>query len=263
MAQVEYRFTFLDVLLEDEERGKDLRADRARSAPPLLSLESPQGCWKTSLEEAAVRSYVHSLPLPTVAVSQAVPETQAPAAAAMSVGLQAQDEAEEEPGRPQILVSAGSLGHPELCQRPCVHVAAGRQCEAGDACNYCHHPHRHVPVMDKRQRHILEEMPKADFLRLALQLLEDKARTMELHGTEVLFGILQEEMPSESSETMPAETTPRGPPHGMSRCLRAASFSTLASLAARKCTEGAKMRIREAMQTLRAQSGASQRKLDV
>ena len=50
MAQIEYRFTFLDVLLEDEERGRDPRAGRARSAPPP-GPGSPRMC----AEEAAQR----------------------------------------------------------------------------------------------------------------------------------------------------------------------------------------------------------------
>ena len=73
MARVECRFTFLDVLLEDEERGKDLRAGRARSEPPLCPEipESPRS------SEEALRRYVR--PLPTVALGQ-VPAALVPAA---------------------------------------------------------------------------------------------------------------------------------------------------------------------------------------
>ena len=111
--------------------------------------------------------------------------------------------------------------------------------------------------MDKRQRRILEEMPKADFLRLALQLLEDKARTMELGGTEVLFGILEGEVHPPGTPA-PAGAPSCSLPKGMMRCLRAMGFRNVASLAARKCAEGAKIRIREAMQALRARVSEGQ-----
>ena len=217
MARVECRFTFLDVLMEDEARGQDLREGRAHSALPSLCLESP----------CVVGQVVHPA-VPTAAVP-ADPAVPAVPAAAMSSGPQAQNEAQQAPGIPEcpVPVSAGSLGHPELCQRPCVHVAGGRQCEAGETCNYCHRPHRHVSMLDVRQRRIFDKMPKAEFLRLALQLLEDRARTVELRGTEVfaIFGILEDEMRAEISQT------PRGPPQALMRNLRAANFSTLVSLA--------------------------------
>ncbi|CAE7387209.1 Pka-R2 [Symbiodinium natans] len=228
MAQVECRFTFLDVLLEDEERGRDLHAGRARSAPPPLCLESLESPW--SLEEAAVRSYVRSLPTVFAGpeVPRAVPVVPAPA-------------------------SAGSMGHPELCQRPCVHVAAGRNCEEGDACGFCHVPHSHAHKMDKRQRRIIQEMPKADFLHLALQLLKDKAETMQHRGTEVLFGILETEMHSEGT-SVPEMTTPSRLPRALMRCMREASFSTVVGWAARKCTDDARIQLYGATQTLRNQA---------
>ena len=123
----------------------------------------------------------------------------------------------------------------------------------GDACNYCHLPHSPGPKLDKRQRRIIEEMPKAHFLPLALELLADKARAMELQGTEALMGILENEVQSEDA---PAAAAPAGvsgrPPLGLMRCLRAMGFRNLTNMAARKCAEGTKIRIRETVQALRA-----------
>ena len=79
--------------------------------------------------------------------------------------------------------TSGDLG--ALRREPRARVVIGKHwkhCEAGDACNYCHLPHSPGPKLGKRQRRIVEEMPKADFTRLAFQL-EGKVRTMELQGT--------------------------------------------------------------------------------
>eukprot|EP00439_Symbiodinium_sp_Y106_P052559 s5291_g7.t1 len=40
----------------------------------------------------------------------------------------------------ELLPSHGSLGHPEVCRRPCIYFLAGH-CENGNACAYCHLPH--------------------------------------------------------------------------------------------------------------------------
>ena len=112
MAQLAYRSTFLDVLLEDEERAQDPFAGRAQSAPPI-------GCGRARLspDAAAVHAYVQSLSgfaTATRADSAEAEDGQEP--------LQSQEVAAKEP----VELSAGSLGHPVLCQRPCVHTAAGR-----------------------------------------------------------------------------------------------------------------------------------------
>ena len=110
MAQLAYRSTFIDVLLDDEERVQDRRAGRARSAPPI-------GCGRARLspDEAAVHAYVQSL-------SGFATATRADSAEDGQEPLQSQEFAAKE----RVELSAGSLGHPVLCQRPCVHTAAGR-----------------------------------------------------------------------------------------------------------------------------------------
>ena len=82
------------------------------------------------IPEVQLHPYVHSLP-------GGVTGWEAPGEQG-----QAQDESREP--CPELTMgegpstSAGSLGHPVLCKRPCVHVAAGRFCAAGSACNFCH-----------------------------------------------------------------------------------------------------------------------------
>ena len=51
-----------------------------------------------------------------------------------------------------VIPSAGSIGHPVLCRRPCIRFAKG-SCEMGDACDYCHlGQHFQFKALDKRQR---------------------------------------------------------------------------------------------------------------
>ena len=128
MAQIAFRFTFLDVLLEGEERAQDLRAGRARSEPPA----GPGRRRPLSPEEVEAHLYVRSLPGGITGGD--APEEQG----------QEQDSWEATEPQPESTtgedpsVSAGSLGHPVLCKRPCVHAAARRFCAAGAACDFCH-----------------------------------------------------------------------------------------------------------------------------
>ena len=122
MVEISYRFTFLDVLCEDEERAQDTRAGRARSEPPISHGHS----WR-SPEEAELFSYVRSLPL---GISE-----QAPDATHRAWEPSEQPHPESITGEGSDL-NVGSLGHPVLCKRPCMHVAAGRQCEATSATAY-------------------------------------------------------------------------------------------------------------------------------
>eukprot|EP00439_Symbiodinium_sp_Y106_P033584 s4664_g4.t1 len=56
--------------------------------------------------------------------------------------------------------SIASIGHPELCSRPCVHIARGGWCPDGFDCRYCHIPHGGPgPKPDKAQRRLMKAMP--------------------------------------------------------------------------------------------------------
>ena len=116
MASIAYRFTFLDVLLEDEERTQDSRAGRASSAPPPGFRQA-----QSNPDEAAVHAYVRTLPSFVTATSADSEETQADSEEAPELL-----ESQEVSGNESMQLSAGSLGHPVLCKRPCVHMAAGR-----------------------------------------------------------------------------------------------------------------------------------------
>ncbi|CAJ1392763.1 unnamed protein product [Effrenium voratum] len=59
--------------------------------------------------------------------------------------------------------SLGSVGHPQLCRRPCAHFAKNAGCPRAKHCAFCHLPHRHVSL-DKRMREQLASCSEAELL---------------------------------------------------------------------------------------------------
>eukprot|EP00747_Dinoflagellata_sp_TGD_P198841 gnl/TRDRNA2_/TRDRNA2_71957_c0_seq1.p1 gnl/TRDRNA2_/TRDRNA2_71957_c0~~gnl/TRDRNA2_/TRDRNA2_71957_c0_seq1.p1 ORF type:complete len:316 (+),score=46.42 gnl/TRDRNA2_/TRDRNA2_71957_c0_seq1:67-1014(+) len=83
------------------------------------------------------------------------------------------------------VVNPGSLGHPELCPRPCLYYASGK-CTNGDACEFCHMPHLKRPAhLDKRHREMLKEMPFSECVQILLPIMKQKAQALSL-GPEVV-----------------------------------------------------------------------------
>ncbi|CAE7260258.1 unnamed protein product, partial [Symbiodinium sp. KB8] len=55
----------------------------------------------------------------------------------------------------------GTWGHPELCNRPCVHMQKTSQCPSGQRCEHCHLPHvAPVAKMDKLQRTLIQQLSR-------------------------------------------------------------------------------------------------------
>lgn len=76
----------------------------------------------------------------------------------------------------------GSVGHPDLCGRPCLFAASG-VCDNGAACEYCHESHGRRPAKaDKRQRGLLSSMPTARSKLLMFPTLRQKV--LELNPPE-------------------------------------------------------------------------------
>jgi len=71
-------------------------------------------------------------------------------------------------------VSAGSAGHPQLCNRPCIQFQRG-ECQAGVACRFCHLSHGgrggRTPHLDKRHREQLLRLPFAQRAAVALPIM--------------------------------------------------------------------------------------------
>eukprot|EP00929_Paragymnodinium_shiwhaense_P004648 TRINITY_DN10575_c2_g2_i1.p1 TRINITY_DN10575_c2_g2~~TRINITY_DN10575_c2_g2_i1.p1 ORF type:complete len:266 (-),score=57.80 TRINITY_DN10575_c2_g2_i1:278-1075(-) len=85
-------------------------------------------------------------------------------------------------------VNSGSMGHPELCSRPCLYFPSG-QCANGSDCDFCHMVHNKRPVhLNKRHREALKVMPVAQCLAVMVPVLRTKAQSLRLAPkfTEVL-----------------------------------------------------------------------------
>ncbi|CAE7888410.1 unnamed protein product, partial [Symbiodinium microadriaticum] len=75
-------------------------------------------------------------------------------------------------------VNPGSLGHPELCARPCIYVRSG-SCTSASKCGFCHMPHsRRALRLDKRHRECLRRMPFKHVLKGLVPIIRTKILTI-------------------------------------------------------------------------------------
>eukprot|EP00747_Dinoflagellata_sp_TGD_P151766 gnl/TRDRNA2_/TRDRNA2_177241_c0_seq2.p1 gnl/TRDRNA2_/TRDRNA2_177241_c0~~gnl/TRDRNA2_/TRDRNA2_177241_c0_seq2.p1 ORF type:complete len:361 (+),score=60.94 gnl/TRDRNA2_/TRDRNA2_177241_c0_seq2:71-1153(+) len=80
----------------------------------------------------------------------------------------------------RLVSHSGSVGHPELCSRPCLYYAAGK-CVNGNACRFCHEPHPdRAHHLDKHHRQMLKAMPFSTSLHLMSPIIKTKAAALDL-----------------------------------------------------------------------------------
>mmetsp|Transcript_40475 Transcript_40475/g.94633 ORF Transcript_40475/g.94633 Transcript_40475/m.94633 type:complete len:247 (-) Transcript_40475:57-797(-) len=75
----------------------------------------------------------------------------------------------------------GTWGHPELCNRPCVHMQKSGECPSGQRCEHCHLPHA-APVakMDKLQRRLIQQLSRDAVIVILLPQIRQRAATAGL-----------------------------------------------------------------------------------
>lgn len=72
----------------------------------------------------------------------------------------------------------GSLGHPDLCPRPCIYYRSGT-CTSGADCTFCHLSHSRRPLrLDKRHREALKRMPFRKLLNVVVPILTSKVAAL-------------------------------------------------------------------------------------
>ena len=128
-GQLMFRATFIHFQEEEaEEDSKVASSLRSRSAPPGRSRESWNHGWEE--KNAASQRYVRKLlasPTPSCEPEDASPD---PAAQEPHESVEPLEEEPSPEGPvPRLAtpaVSCGSVGHPGLCRRPCVHFAKAR-----------------------------------------------------------------------------------------------------------------------------------------
>eukprot|EP00913_Durusdinium_trenchii_P029449 g27602.t1 len=81
------------------------------------------------------------------------------------------------PGVALRAVNPGTLGHPHVCRRRCVHLSRGN-CRQGANCGYCHLDHTRVTKLDKKHRAMLDELPKGVLMLTVLHFLRLNAEEM-------------------------------------------------------------------------------------
>ena len=97
-------------------------------------------------------------------------------------------------------MGGGRQPAPEVCRRPCVHLAKGA-CHSGSACGYCHSPEHRRAIPDKRDRQALGAMCEAQLLDLIIPHLRRLTESLGRSGIltqntatrrHIFFGILEE-----------------------------------------------------------------------
>ncbi|CAJ1414820.1 unnamed protein product [Effrenium voratum] len=193
---LEYRFTFINVL--EEEPSLHLKT-RSASVPPR---RSPEMCsaMENELEDGR---YVQALTqkLSPIFGAEAASPREIPSGEISSVAdgekdtvlpdgmsslplsdwrssIGTSNDQDSESGLSLSASNAsnpGSVGHPELCRRPCIYFAAG-ECKNSEGCNFCHLSHAHrSATLDKNQRQLIKELDKHEFLSVLLRCLQNKA----------------------------------------------------------------------------------------
>mmetsp|Transcript_10411 Transcript_10411/g.18982 ORF Transcript_10411/g.18982 Transcript_10411/m.18982 type:complete len:251 (-) Transcript_10411:153-905(-) len=114
------------------------------------------------------------------------------------------------------LPNPGSIGHPELCRRPCIYFAEGK-CVNGDKCGYCHCPHGQRPAhLDRRHRELLRCLSSAERLSLVVPLLRLRCDSLGLAAeASELVALLERKIKEyastdslhEGSATVPSSST--------------------------------------------------------
>ncbi|CAJ1438403.1 unnamed protein product [Effrenium voratum] len=89
--------------------------------------------------------------------------------------------------------SVGSLGHPELCRKPCILLAHGK-CTEGSKCKFCHHAHRTGVKFNKAQREILRSLGEAEALKLLLPYLRVRAKKLPEAQAEPVIQALEQRL---------------------------------------------------------------------
>eukprot|EP00928_Gymnodinium_smaydae_P095162 TRINITY_DN8138_c0_g1_i3.p1 TRINITY_DN8138_c0_g1~~TRINITY_DN8138_c0_g1_i3.p1 ORF type:complete len:228 (+),score=37.31 TRINITY_DN8138_c0_g1_i3:44-685(+) len=76
--------------------------------------------------------------------------------------------------------SFGSIGHPEMCARPCIYYASGT-CTNGDSCGFCHLPHDvRAAHLDKKGRERLRSMTLEQRAAMLLPVVRQKIVDLRL-----------------------------------------------------------------------------------
>ena len=183
-----YRHTFITV----EEPNELIAVRRAKSLPPERDISDE--ATEAQVKESEFADYVARLAGNAAHFFGQRSNKQQDAAVHSETKADATDsDSLDDPTAPianaaQELASRGSLGHPDVCRRPCVYFKSG-SCEHGSSCGFCHMEHTlRLPKLDKKQRELIRSFNKTEVLSIMLRYLRLVAakQGFELQATEIL-----------------------------------------------------------------------------
>ena len=151
-------------------------------------------------------------------------------------GLASQGDCSPLPRVPDVRpFSEGSVGHPEVCRRPCVYFNRGF-CQSGAACTYCHCQHAdRDPKPDKKQRTTLDEIAQAQLLTLVLHFLRQRAEATGIADKAAgVLAILEQERRFWRGESEFAESAMDSKARKLGKVMARMSFGALLSLASHR-----------------------------
>lgn len=148
--------------------------------------------------------------------------------------------------------NAGSYGHPQLCNRPCINFVKGT-CKLAEECGFCHLPHVKFTRFDMRQRQLLATLSKSTLLATVLPHLQQRMQDYGLHQAMDIVEMIERELvfqlPNEDDEDA---IISRKELAGISKVLESMPFAALVGAASAKHIKGAfPKHIREALRELR------------
>jgi len=97
----------------------------------------------------------------------------------------------------------GNWGHPELCARPCFHLAKG-QCTRGNSCNFCHLCSVKELHLCKHNRDFLKKTPYQQRAQMIMPLLWEKAASGGFRDQ--ASGLLTKLMPEYRADKVPSDS---------------------------------------------------------
>eukprot|EP00439_Symbiodinium_sp_Y106_P028896 s2022_g3.t1 len=159
--------------------------------------------------------------------------------------------------------SRGSIGHPEVCRRPCVFLAAGR-CGQGGNCGYCHCEHNEPRARpDKKQRAALQGLQQDDLFAVVLPHLQVRAELPQLRGKATQLLRIVEDIsittspcasPSASSSCTSSSTLSDSKLKSLNKTLERMTFAGLVALLCESIAKGnTRDELLQALDDMRAQ----------
>mmetsp|Transcript_10685 Transcript_10685/g.25197 ORF Transcript_10685/g.25197 Transcript_10685/m.25197 type:complete len:260 (+) Transcript_10685:87-866(+) len=232
LGQLVFRGTF--ITLEEEPEGSRRRV-RALSAPSrsLQASEALEHDWQQKNVE--LQNYVGGLLAePTFGETPEASESEED----MASGNDEENPGLQDDDAVGVRLNEGSLGHPGLCRRPCVHFAKAGSCLQGTACTFCHLPHTRERKLDKWHRGLLHQIDKTDYLRLLQQVIWKKSTSLSFPRKQELIDVLEHEIEvaeMDRRSRVRSRSATRAERSTVVRRLSCMSLGALVSIAAREC----------------------------